>query len=112
MWPRCSLLLCAGAAKNRSLTSNPWSWWIELVIEEVLVDDPLMEVALLGTRDGVALRVEVPKVDALLRSRTLRDRDGNLLSSLLLKLGEGSSPDRLLLTGCESESVLRTSHAS
>ena len=85
---------------------------MELAIEDDLVDDPLIEVARDGTRDGVALRDDVPKVDALLRSRTLRDRDGNLLSNLLLKLGEGSSPDRRRLTGCESESVLRTSHAS
>lgn len=109
---RRSLLLRAGPAKKRSLASKPGIWWIELVIDDDLVEFARIDAARDGALEGVALRELVPKVEALLRSRTLRENDGNLLSILLVKLGAGSSPDRRRLARWKTESVSSTSHAS
>jgi hypothetical protein len=85
---------------------------MELVNDEVLVGDNLVDAALDGTADGVALREVEFKVDALLRSRTLRVKEGNLLSILLAMDGVGDSPDFRRLAMCESTSALKTSCAS
>jgi hypothetical protein len=83
---------------NLSLMSN--TWLIELLIDDVRVD---------GTRDGVALREERPScnVEALLRSLTLRDSDGNRRSILLVRLCGDGSADRRRLGRCTSGSLLK-----
>jgi hypothetical protein len=60
---------------------------MELVIDDVRVD---------GALDGVVLRDGLLRVDALLRSRTLR-KEGKLRSSRLVTLCALDSTDRLLL---------------
>ena len=60
----------------------PWNWWMELVIDDDRVEGIFNEACL----DGVVLRDVLPKVDALLRSLTLRDSEGNRVSILVLMM--------------------------
>lgn len=76
-------------------------------MDEVLVDGNLVDACLEGTLDGVALREVLPRVEARLRSRTLRDNDGNLLSILWVRVCAEDSTDRRRLARCESESLLK-----
>jgi hypothetical protein len=92
-----------------SLASNGiWTWCIELVMDDDRVEGTLVDAALEGTLDGVTLRETLLlKVDALLRSRTLRVSDGNLFSILFVRLVVVvDSPDRRRLAMCESNEPL------
>lgn len=66
---------------------------------ELVIDDDRVD----GTLEGVVLREVLPKVDALLRSRILRDKEGKLRSSLLATPLEADSTDRRLLGMCDSK---------
>jgi len=76
-----------------SLRSTTDGWWTELVIDDERVD---------GTRDGVALLDTLPRVE--LRSRTLRDNDGNRLSNFPAMLCADASSDRRRLASRNSVS--------
>jgi len=75
---RAELEMC----EKLSVRSIAEVWWTELVMEDERVD---------GTRDGVALRDALVRVE--LRSLTLRDSEGNLLSSLPAMLCADASSD-------------------
>lgn len=71
------------------------------------VEDTRVDAALDGPLDGVALREDLPKVEALFRLRTLRVKDGNRVSILFVMLWVADSTDRRLLDECGSDSWLK-----
>jgi hypothetical protein len=76
-----------------SVRSTAEVWWTELVMDDERVD---------GTREGVALLDTRPRVE--LRSLTLRDSEGNRLSSLPAMLCADASSDRRRLASRNSVS--------
>jgi hypothetical protein len=82
-----------GMGVKLSFRSTTDVWWTELVIDDERVD---------GTRDGVALLGTLPNVE--LRSRTLRDSDGNRLSNFPAILYADASSDLLRLANRNSVS--------
>jgi hypothetical protein len=92
-----SLLAKAGVGTGVKLSvrSTADGWWMELWIDDERVD---------GTREGVALLDTLLRVE--LRSRTLREKDGNRLSNFPAMLYADASRDRRRLASRNSVSWL------
>ena len=103
----CSLLPRAEEGEKVSLRSIGLPWRTELEMDDDRVEDILREADRDGILDGVSLREDLPSVDALLRSRTLRVSTGNRVSILFVMLCADDSADRRRFGKCDTESPLR-----
>ena len=102
-----SLLACADViGKSLLLKSMGLTCWIELDMDDER-DMILREADLEGALDGVALREDFPRVDALFRSRIFRVITGILVSILFVMLCVDDSTVRRRFAICDSDSWLR-----
>ena len=99
---RRSLLPRALIAVSLSVTSKPCDLCIELLIDEDRVDAPLIDAVRDGAPDGVLFPEDIASVDARLRLRTLREKDGKRFSILFVMLWAEDCIERRLFAACDS----------